>query len=136
MRDCIKELAEAGMPIGEAMYIYLMNKEVKVVVETPVGKTEEFKLHEIVRQGTVCAVDLCCVSTDRINKLEDEGPKLMVSGVEIRHPVFVDDMAAIGRKAVIENMEPKMKHLEDTKKYTFNNEEGKSEIMRMEDGAE
>ena len=25
-----------------------------------------------------------------------------------------------------------MKHLENTKKYTFNNEKGKSEIMRME----
>jgi hypothetical protein len=45
---------------------------------------------------------------------------------------MVDDMAAIGRKTVIKNMEPKMKHLEDTKKYTFNNEKGKSEIMRME----
>ena len=132
LKDCIKEIAEAGMPTGEALYIYLMNKKVKAVVETPVGKTEEFELHEIVRQGTVCAVDLCCVSTDRINKLEDDGPKLMVSGVEIRHPVFVDDMTGIGGKAVIENMEPKMKHLEDTKKYTFNNDEGKSEIMRME----
>ena len=72
------------------------------------------------------------VSTDRINKLEDEGSKLIVSGVPIKHPVFVDNMAGIGKKTVIENMEPKMKHLENTKKYTFNNEKGKSEIMRME----
>ena len=132
LRDCIKELVEAGMPIGEALYIYMMNKKVKATVETPVGRTKEFELKEIVRQGTVCAVDLCCVSTDRINKLEDDGPKLTVSGVPIKHPVFVDDMAAAGEKTVVENMEHKMKHLENTKKYTFNNEKGKSEIMRME----
>ena len=29
-------------------------------------------------------------------------------------------------------MEPKMKYLENTKKYTYNNDKGKSEIMRME----
>ena len=79
----MKELAEAGMPRGEAFYIYLMNKRVKAVVETPIGLTEAFKLEEIVKQGTVNAVDLCCVSTDRINKLHDDGPKLTVSGVEI-----------------------------------------------------
>ena len=128
----MKELAEAGMPLGEAFYIYLMNKRVKAVVETPIGQTEAFKLEEIVKQGTVNAVDLCCISTDRINKLHDEGPKLTVSGVEIKHPVFVDDMAGMGKAEVIENMEPKMNHLEKTKKYVYNNEKGKSEIMRIE----
>ena len=79
LRDCIKELVEAGMPLGEALYIYFMNKKVNVTVDTPIGKTEKFELNEIVRQGTVCAVDLCCVSTDRINKLPNEGPQLTVS---------------------------------------------------------
>ena len=67
-----------------------------------------------------------------INKIPDDGPKLKVSGVEIKHPVFVDDMAGIGHAEVIESMEPKMKHLEKTKKYIFNNEKGKSEIMKIE----
>ena len=109
-----------------------MNKKVQAVVETPIGKTERFKLNEIVKQGTVNAVDLCGVSTDRINKLEEKGPKLTVSNVEIKYPVYVDDMLGMGTKEMIEDMEPKMKCLEETKKFTFNNDKGKSEIMQIE----
>ena len=58
-----------------------MNSKVRVRVETPVGRTEAFELTEIVRQGTVCAVDLCGVSTDKINKLRAWGPPLIVSGI-------------------------------------------------------
>ena len=132
LKDCIKDIAEAGMPAGEAMYIYKMNEVVKAKVDTPIGVTEEFELTEIVRQGTVCAVDLCAVSTDKINRIEQEEPRLLVSGVEIRHPVFVDDMAGIGNVQMIQSMEPKMRFLEDTKKYTYNTDKGKSEIMKIE----
>ena len=132
LKDCIKDIVEAGMPAGEAMYIYKMNKIVRAKVDTPIGLTDEFELTEIVRQGTVCAVDLCAVSTDKINRVEQEETKLMVSGVEIKHPVFVDDMAGIGDAQRIENMEPKMRFLEDTKKYTYNTDKGKSEILKIE----
>ena len=71
LKDCIKEMSEAGMPPGEAIYLYYMNKKVNAVVDTPVGKTERFSLSEIVRQGTVSAVDMCGVSTDEINRIDD-----------------------------------------------------------------
>ena len=132
LKDCIKDIVEAGMPAGEAMYIYKMNKMVRAKVDTPIGLTEEFELTEIVRQGTVCAVDLCGVSTDKINRIGLEEPKLVVSGVEIQHPVFVDDMLGIGSAPMIERMEPKMRFLEDTKKFTYNTDEGKSEIMEIQ----
>ena len=70
LKDCVREIVEAGMPAAEAAYIYKMNVKVNAVVETPVGITEPFELNEIVRQGTVSAVDLCGVSTDKINKLK------------------------------------------------------------------
>ena len=136
LKDCIKELAEAGMPAAEAIYIYKMNQRVRAVVETPIGKTEMFELEQIVRQGTVSAVDLCAVSTDKINKLPRWEPTLMVSGIEIKHPVYVDDMIGLGTTEMVEGLEPKMKFLEETKKYTFNNEEGKTEIMEMKLGKE
>ena len=41
-------------------------------------------------------------------------------------------MAGMGNAEMIENMEPKTNHLEKTKKYVYNNEKGKSEIMRIE----
>ena len=82
LKDCIREVVEAGMPAAEAAKIYKMNAKVNVVVETPVGKTEAFQLKEIVRQGTVSAVDLCGVSTDKINKLKSWKTPLKASGVE------------------------------------------------------
>ena len=131
LKDCIKEMVEAGMPIAEAVYILKMNSKVRVVVETPIGKTEAFELKEIVRQGTVCAVDMCGVSTDKINRIKGWEPALTVSGIIIKHPVYVDDMIGLGTTEMIEEMEPKMKFLEETKKYVFNNEKGKTEIMEM-----
>ena len=130
LKDCIKEMHEAGMPAGEAIYIYYMNKMVNAIVDTPVGKTERFTLEEIVRQGTVCAVDMCGVSTDRINKMGEE-TGLTVSGVEIKHPIFVDDMLGLGTCNMIKAVEPKMQVLEETKRFTFNNDRGKTEIMEM-----
>ena len=118
------------MPAGEAIYLYYMNKTVNAVVDTPVGKTEKFTLEEIVRQGTVSAVDMCGVSTDKINKIGDK-TGLEVSGVEISYPVFVDDMLGMGASEMIKAMEPKMHFLEETKRFIFNNGEGKTEIMEM-----
>ena len=110
-------MVEAGMPEAEAAYIFKMNSKVRAVVETPVGCTESFELEEIVRQGTVCAVDMCGVSTDKINRLKDDEQPLVVSGTEIKHPVYVDDMIGLGTTSMIEQMEPKMKYLEESKKY-------------------
>ena len=132
LKDCIKELAEAGMPASEAIYLYKMNMRVTATVDTPIGRTGTFELEEIVKQGTVSAVDLCGVSTDKINKLKQWEPPLIVSGVEVKHPVYVDDMIGLGTAEMIEGLEPKMKFLEETKKYVYNNEEGKTEIMAME----
>ena len=131
LKDCIKEINQAGMPAGEALYLYYMNKEVKAIVDTPIGKTESFPLKEIVRQGTVSAVDLCGVSTDKINKIGDEAEEFTISGVKIKHPVFVDDMLGLGNKSMIEGMQPKLQFLEETKRFTVNNEKGKTEIMEM-----
>ena len=101
-------------------------------MDTPVGKTEPFELYEIVRQGTVSAVDLCGVSTDKINKLKSWNVPLEASGVEIKHPVYVDDLIGMGTTEMIYEMEPKMAYLEEAKKFIFNNERGKTEIMKME----
>ena len=61
-----------------------------------------FELEQLVRQGTVSAVDdLCRVSTDKVNKLKRWEPALVVSGIEISHPVFVDDMISLGTEEMI-----------------------------------
>ena len=116
------------MPIPEATYILKMNQDVKATVDTPFGMSESFEAKEIVRQGTVWGPQLCSVSTDRINKMQDN-INTEVNGVVVKSPVFVDDMNGMGSAEKIEDMGRKMKVLEATKKFSFNNMKGKSEIL-------
>ena len=124
LRDCILELVRCGVPVEESMYILQMNEYVLATVKTPVGDTEEIKLNEIVKQGTVGGCKLCVVSTDRINKMgsynEPDG---------IRFPIFVDDKLGMGNIKTIEEMNWRMNTLEVTKKYKYNNKVGKTEWM-------
>ena len=60
-----------------------MNKNVKARVKTPLGETKEFPLKEIVRQGTIMGPPLCGVSTDRINRIEEDRTEFKVSQVKI-----------------------------------------------------
>ena len=130
LKDCIFEIVEAGMPEEEAMYVYNMNKNIKIKVDTPVGKTNEFQLKEVVRQGTIMGPPLCGVSTDKINKIGKES-MLKVHNIEIKSPVFVDDMLGMGNNEMVEEFSRKVNLLEKLKKFTFNNDEGKTEILKM-----
>ena len=79
------------------------------------------------RQGAICGPTLCCISTDRINKM-DQTPEI-IKGNEIRYPTYVDDIVGAGSKERIEGMVEKMKVLESTKKFVFNNKKDKTELM-------
>ena len=131
LEDSIREWVDTGMPIPEAMYVYDMNKQATATVETPLGESEIINLNGIVRQGTVCAVDLCAVSTDKINRLKDFEKSTKVKNVEILNPVFVDDLMSFGDYEKMQRIQPKLQHLEETKKFTFNNDKGKTEIMKF-----
>ena len=127
LKDCILEIMRCGIPIEEAAYIYEMNKDVKAVIKTPVGKTEEIKFEELVRQGTVGGTKLCGSSTDRLNKMGVS--KESEDGIE--YPIFVDDMKGMGDGEKIKDMVNKMRILTTTKKYEFNMKKGKTEWMSM-----
>ena len=131
LKDCIIELIEAGMPLEEAMYVYDMNRNIRAVVDTPHGRTEEFEIEEAVRQGTVLGTTMCGVSTDRINKMGLPDPLVLYETIEIECPIFVDDISGMGTAERIENIGMKMAGLETTKKFQFNNEADKTEYMVM-----
>ena len=128
LRDCIVELSRCRIPIQEAYYIYKMNKEVNARVITPVGITEAIKLEEIVRQGTVGGNKLCGKSVDRINEMEEN---IIIDNDEIKYPTFVDDTIGAGEISKLEGMNRKMRTLETTKKYRYNNKKGKTEWMKI-----
>ena len=68
LEDGIKDIWKCGTSVNDAMLIKRMNESSNVVVQTPVGETEQLKLEDVVRQGTVSGPDICCSSTDQVNK--------------------------------------------------------------------
>ena len=128
LKDCIIELVECGIPVEEAIFLYEMNTNIEAEVDTPSGKTKAIKIKEVVRQGTIYGPMLCGISTDRITKM-GKAESLVIEDVELKCPIFVDDIAAMGKKKHIEDIAEKMKILETTKKFVFNITKGKSEVL-------
>ena len=74
LKDTLVDLNEAGMREREVNMIYLLNKKAKIVIDTPVGLTNEIEINEIVKQGTIFGPKFCCVSTDKINTVGSRTP--------------------------------------------------------------
>ena len=63
MEDCILALKDLGVSQEMLQLIFSLNKNAKVVVQTPHGLTTEFTTDPIVKQGTVLGSILCSSST-------------------------------------------------------------------------
>ena len=66
LEDCLVDLHHLGMREREIVMIHEMNKKIRIAVDTPVGKTNEFIAKNIVKQGSICATKLCCSSTGKV----------------------------------------------------------------------
>ena len=75
-----------------------MNSECNIIVKTPVGVTEEFKVQNIVQQGSVTGGVLCSASTGEVNaSIPTGGTQIGMSN--IRSLTFVDDIATMNNTA-------------------------------------
>ena len=63
LQDCILSLEKIGVPTDLLHLIYNLNKQAKITVKTPYGKTRHSVLTDIVEQGTVLGPVLCSTST-------------------------------------------------------------------------
>ncbi len=127
--DGIHELWRSGTDIRDCCMIKKLNEKAKVVVRTPVGNTEPFYLEDIVRQGSVYGPQICISSMDRINMVGKDvvtyyGPSLPIKAV-----AFIDDVNGAGGGKVGDNLINNCNILEERKKMTFNNKNGKTEYM-------
>merc|ERR1712072_849877 len=103
LKDCLNDLYDCGMEERDILILYEMNKQANFKVSTPAGITEEVKVDEIVKQGTVYGPKLCCASTGKVNEgLELE--EVIYPDVSIQAVTFVDDINSNGGKAVVEGV--------------------------------
>ena len=96
-----------------------MNKKIKVVIDTPVGRTGEFTANNIVKQGSVCATKLCCASTGKVNLMSPQESYSITPDINVQSLVFVDDISGGGSPSVVKGVEQNLQLLEEEKGFTF-----------------
>ena len=113
-----------------------LNEKAHVVVKTPVGDTNSFLLEDIVRQGSVYGPQICIASMDKINLLGKDLVTYYGPNLPIRAGIFVDDVNGAGGVTVANNIIYNCGLMEERKKMTFNNRNGKTEYMVIDGNEE
>ena len=119
LQDCLIDLCDLGMREREIALIYQLNKKIKVIVDTPVGRTEAFSADNIVKQGSVCATKLCCASTGKINLMSAQESYSLTPNINLKSIVFVDDISGGGSPNVVKGVEKNLQLLENEKGFVF-----------------
>ena len=135
LKDTLIDLHEAGSREREVKMIYLMNKKAEITINTPVGETEEITAKEIVKQGTIFGPKLCCVSTDKINKVGTNTPITYIApNLYVECLIYVDDIGAAGNNETIKTVGENLVKMEENKKFLFSTK--KSNVMIIKAGKE
>ena len=71
LEDCCNSLYEIGMEVNEIQVIEELNTNIKAKIDTPYGMTEEIKIREAVKQGSVTGPILCIAETDQVNRINE-----------------------------------------------------------------
>ena len=127
--DGIGELWRCGTDVRDCVMIKILNQKAEVIVKTPVGDTELFQLCDIVRQGTVYGPQICIATMDNVNVMGRRivtyyGPERPIGA-----STFIDDVTGMGGITVSNNTIFNCNLMEERKKMTFNNKNGKTEYM-------
>ena len=129
LEDGINELWRLGTNIRDCIMIKRMNEVARIVVQTPLGPSREIQVERIVRQGTVYGPQLCISSMDKVNLLGTDVVTYYGPDLPIRAMAFVDDVTGAGGITNSNNVITNCNILENQKKMTFNNQDGKTEYL-------
>ena len=116
----------------DAAMVYKLNEEAKFKVDTPSGMTEEIRVREIVKQGTVYGPKLCCASTGKINQDLDQ-QEMIYPSVALQAVTFMDDIFGGGAKNFVQAVMLNCKKKEAEKLWEFSSE--KSPWMCIRNGS-
>ena len=92
LKDCLIEISYLEYSPGAIKSLYETSKTSNVVVDTPVGKTPNITVEQVVN---IFGSIMCFVSTSKVNTIQ-EAVKYQYRKVEIGMLVFMDDTVAVG----------------------------------------
>ena len=98
LQECMNDLYEGGMNDDKFPLLYNFNKNVNIVVKTPVGKTDRTNISDAITQGCVFGPMLCSKQVDTIGKecLEESKHTYLYRGeVPIPPLAMVDDVLSV-----------------------------------------
>ena len=91
LEDCLLSLWKLGVQDEILGLIRDLNSQCNIRIKTPVGITEEFTVHNIVQQGSVCGGILCSASTGEVpSEIVYGGTQIGTSTIKVL--VYVDDI--------------------------------------------
>ena len=129
LEDGINELWRVGTNIRDSVMIKRMNEMARIVVQTPLGPTRVLEVKRIVKQGTVYGPQICISSMDKVNLLGRNVTTFYGPDLEICAVTYVDDVTGVGGVTNANNVIYNCSILEDQKKMTFSNKDGKTEYL-------
>ena len=93
--------------------IYIINSKARLSIKTAFGETEEVKVGEVLKQGSVLASTLAAMHTDTLSEYSNKGVKY--GQITIPQLIFQDDIVKFDRSQ--ENLQKSNKVLESFQKY-------------------
>ena len=130
LQDGIKELRGAGTDMVDCHIINKMNSEALAVIDTPIGRTDEIELKDIVRQGTIYGPKICGITTDKVNNIGEKTVTVYNTNVDVESLIYVDDIMGAGSKNMVEGVVRNLRQMETLKKFTFNTKKTKYMIIK------
>ena len=70
LKDCLIEMEEIEYNRNDIKMLYEMNKKTEIVIGTK-GQTESITIKEIVKQGSVLRLIMCCATMSKVNNIEE-----------------------------------------------------------------
>ena len=98
LQECMNDLYEGGMKDDKFALLHNFNKNVNIVMKTPVGKTERANISDAITQGCVFGPMLCSKQVDTIGKecLEESKHTYLYRGeVPIPPLSMIDDVLSV-----------------------------------------
>ena len=130
LKDCIVDIWKAGIREREAKTLYLLNKKAKIWIKTPVGMTESIEVNEVVKQGTVFAVKLCCSTTGEVNHIGPRPITVINPKINTGAVIFVDDIMGGGNSGPVRGVMTNCVKMETQKKMEFSTEKSNWMVMK------
>ena len=131
LEDTIIDLYFNGIKTDELNLLYMLNQNVDMQIKTPYGITDEFKVKNIVKQGTVNGPILCCTSAGQFSeKCITNNITANLNDIKIPPIAFVDDINGLATdisQAIVLNAHSET--FQKVKNLTYNVE--KSKVLPM-----